>query len=120
MYTVVYQDGKKVKQGELVDGSVSVAAMKSEYRSLAKKALQGKEFLQEAGIGGRSKKEMDRHDMNNEYDRLVFGADKKKKKDSYDRDRDSGDRDGDRYKKDTHGKETVNGQGLKRAKAGKW
>ena len=50
---MVYQDGKKVKQGELVDGSVSVAAMKAEYRSLAKKALQGKEFMEEAGIGAR-------------------------------------------------------------------
>jgi len=48
---VVYQDGKKVKTGELEDGSVNVAAMKDAYRSLAKKAAQGKAFMDEHRIG---------------------------------------------------------------------
>lgn len=48
---MVYQDGKKVKSGELEDGSVNREAMKEAYRSLAKKALQGKAFMDEHRIG---------------------------------------------------------------------
>lgn len=50
MYNCVYQDGKKQNQGQLIDGTASVAQMKEEYMSLAKRAIQGKEFMEKHHI----------------------------------------------------------------------
>ena len=40
-----------MKSGELEDGDVNRDAMKEAYRSLAKKALQGKAFMDDHRIG---------------------------------------------------------------------
>ena len=50
LYNCVYQDGKKQNQGQLIDGNASVAQMKEEYQSLAKRAIQGKEFMEKHHI----------------------------------------------------------------------
>jgi hypothetical protein len=50
MYQVVYQDGRKVNEGKILAGGSTVEQVKSEYQSLAKKAVKGKEFMDKVGI----------------------------------------------------------------------
>ena len=41
--------GKKTGEGKMINSAVDIDRMKQEYMSLAKKATQGKEFLQKYG-----------------------------------------------------------------------
>lgn len=51
MYQVIYSNGRKNGEGKLISGNVSVDQLKQSYKSLAKKALGGKDFLRSKGIG---------------------------------------------------------------------
>jgi hypothetical protein len=54
MYQVIYAAGKKTKQGELQKGGANVGKMREEYQSLAKKSLQGKEFMKRYDMTGET------------------------------------------------------------------
>lgn len=48
-YKVTYVNGKKTSQGVVENTSANIEDLRTEYQSLAKKAMQGKEFLVKNG-----------------------------------------------------------------------